>query len=279
MSFKWICPYCSMTQTVVRNQTDRTVSSIGIEGGAEGSIGIETSSIGCSNPDCLKTTVNATIGEVTYTNGYRLTGNGIILKQRLLPQGTAKPQPDYIPRALVDDYYEACLIRELSPKASATLIRRCLQGMIRDFAGIKKGKLIDEIKALRASVEDGSADRSITPETVDAIDHVRDVGNIGAHMEKDINLIIDVDPGEAQALIELVELLFEEWYVARNTRQKRLERIALIAEAKKAKKIAPQAPPTALDGQAPLSEEKVDGGVNALLGLVKALETKPDSTK
>ena len=31
---------------------------------------------------------------------------------------------------LMDDYEEACAIVNLSPKASATLSRRCLQGMI-----------------------------------------------------------------------------------------------------------------------------------------------------
>ena len=59
----------------------------------------------------------------------------------------------------------------------------------------------------------------MTPESVEAIDHVRTIGNIGAHMEKDIDLIIEVDPGEAQALIELIELLFEEWYVAKYERE------------------------------------------------------------
>lgn len=53
-------------------------------------------------------------------------------------------------------------------------------------------------------------------------------------MEKDINQIVDVDPGEAQALIELVEMLFEEWYSARWKRQQRLANIASISESKKA---------------------------------------------
>jgi hypothetical protein len=130
------------------------------------------------------------------------------------------------------DYHEACLIRDLSPKAAATLIRRCLQGMIREFAGISKATLYAEIAALRQAVDEGTADRSISPESVDAIDHVRGIGNIGAHMEKDINLIVDVEPGEAQTLIELVELLFEEWYVARHVRTERLERIATMARTK-----------------------------------------------
>ena len=36
---------------------------------------------------------------------------------------------------------------------------------------------------------------------------VRKVGNIGAHMEKDINVIVDVDPDEAQHLIGLITFL------------------------------------------------------------------------
>ena len=107
--------------------------------------------------------------------------------------------------------------------------------MIRDFCKIAKGTLDAEIKALKAVVDEGKAPAGVTIETVDAIDHVRSVGNIGAHMEKDINLIVEVDPGEAQALIGLIEMLFSEWYVAKHERQQKLARIAAIAAEKKAR--------------------------------------------
>lgn len=115
--------------------------------------------------------------------------------------------------------------------------------MIRDFCGIKKGRLIDEIEELRTRVNDGHAPKGVHEETVDAIDHVRKIGNIGAHMEHDINTIIDVDPDEAQTLIQLTELLFKEWYVARADRQRRLSRIATIASEKKQQKSEPTAAP------------------------------------
>jgi len=236
MAFNWTCPHCSMTQSVVDAQVAHPTSGLIISGQAEGSIGLGAMATGCANPECLRTTVDVTIGHVGYAaskGGYFLTGEGIVFSQRLLPQGSSRPQSDYIPQALRDDYYEACLIRDLSPKASATLIRRCLQGMIRDFASISKATLFAEITALRAAIDDGSADRAITVESVDAIDQVRGIGNIGAHMEKDINLIVEVEPGEAQTIIELVEMLFDEWYVARHVRQQRLKRIAKIATAKK----------------------------------------------
>jgi hypothetical protein len=104
--------------------------------------------------------------------------------------------------------------------------------MIRDFCGIKKSRLIDEIKELRKRVDAGDAPRGVQHDSIDAIDHVRGIGNIGAHMEKDINTIIDVDPDEAQRLIELTEMLFEEWYEARHRRELRLKKIGAIAAEK-----------------------------------------------
>lgn len=236
--FKWTCPYCNLVQTVTEGQQRFELSALFISDQAEGTLALRSRAIGCSNPECLRTTVHVLIGPAHHPNGrlQLIFNEDPIFSQYLLPQGVAKPQPDYVPEAIRDDYYEACLIRDLSPKASATLTRRCLQGMIRDFSGISKNRLIDEIMALREAVEDGTADRSITPETVDAIDHVRGVGNIGAHMEKEIDLIVPVDPGEAQALIDLVEMLFDEWYGARHRRRARLALIESIAGEKKALK-------------------------------------------
>jgi len=115
--------------------------------------------------------------------------------------------------------------------------------MIRDFCGISRKRLIDEINELRTRVESGNAPLGVLPDTVVAIDQVRGIGNIGAHMEADINVIIDVDADEAQILIELVELLFAEWYVAREARTNRLAKIKLIADDKAKQKQLP--PPTA----------------------------------
>jgi hypothetical protein len=167
----------------------------------------------------------------------------------LLPPSSAKPQPNCIPQPIRDDYYEACAIRDLSPKASATITRRCLQGMIRDFCSISKSRLIDEIRELRKRVDSGQGLLGVQPDTVDAIDHVREIGNIGAHMEADINVIVGVDPNEAQVLIELVELLFLEWYVARAARADRLANLKLIAEGKKSQQQVP--PALENDGEQP----------------------------
>jgi Domain of unknown function (DUF4145) len=101
--------------------------------------------------------------------------------------------------------------------------------MIRDFWKIQKDRLINEIKELKTLVD---------PLTWQAIDAVRKVGNIGAHMEQDINLIVEVDPLEAAKLIGLIELLMSDWYVARHNREEHLHAVVAIGEAKKEAKTA-----------------------------------------
>jgi hypothetical protein len=163
---------------------------------------------------------------------------GKLFSWELLPPSSARPQPEYIPPAIRNDYLEACLIRDLSPKASATLARRCLQGMIRDFCSISLKRLVDEVNELQRRVEEGKAPAGVQPDTLEAIDHVRKIGNIGAHMEADINVIVEVDPDEAQILIGLLETLFEDWYVSRHDRSERLAKIRAVGIAKEAAKLA-----------------------------------------
>ena len=64
------------------------------------------------------------------------------------------------------------------------------------------------------------------------LDGVRRLGNIGAHMEKDVNLIVDIDPGEAQKLIKLLELLMKDWYIARHNREELYNDILAIDQDK-----------------------------------------------
>lgn len=70
------------------------------------------------------------------------------------------------------------------------------------------------------------------PLTWKAIDAVRKIGNIGAHMEKDIDLIVDVDPDEASQLINLIEILIKDWYITRYEREKRLESVVELGKQK-----------------------------------------------
>lgn len=138
---------------------------------------------------------------------------------KLNPKFSCKKYPDYVPKAIREDYEEASEILAASPKAAATLARRCMQGIIRDFWGVSGKNLSNEIDLIKAQVD---------PEIWEALDSLRQLGNIGAHMEKDINLIVDIDPEEADSLLKFIELLIEEWYIAREKKHATLKAIPLI---------------------------------------------------
>ena len=70
----------------------------------------------------------------------------------------------------------------------------------------------------------------------EAIDALRSLGNLGAHPETDINIIVDVEPDEVSALIELVELFIEQTYIAGHEQQKKLDAVTALANAKKAER-------------------------------------------
>ncbi|MBI3500424.1 MAG: DUF4145 domain-containing protein [Bacteroidetes bacterium] len=227
MTFNWTCPYCDKKTTINRDNFSATENAMTIDN-SEGYRLIRNEWIVCPNEECKKITLTAVLHSYKYNNALNRWEKPDRLKHwRLLPGSFAKVFPDYIPVAIKNDYEEASAILELSPKASATLSRRCLQGIIRDFWRVSKARLVDEINAIEEKVD---------PLTWKSIDSVRKVGNIGAHMEKDINLIIDVEPKEAQLLLELIELLFEEWYIHRHERELKLKAIVGLAEKKEEQK-------------------------------------------
>jgi len=221
-SSSWICPFCNRPTTVTENDIKKGYSDLLVEN-ADGERRLIYQFIVCPNPDCKKITLKAWLHERAYDQ-YQNAKTGKMLKYwSLIPASNAKPFPEYIPAAIISDYNEACAIKDLSPKASATLSRRCLQGILRDFWGVKPRRLVEEIDEIKGKVD---------PLTWDAIDSVRGIGNIGAHMEKDINLIIDVEPQEAQLLIGLIEILIKDWYIAKHEREKHLKDIIAVAEQK-----------------------------------------------
>lgn len=217
--FKWQCPYCNRHTTIVDENYYSKIISLDIEN-SDGLRKVKPEFIVCPNGNCNKFTLTLNLYDTKTLNNTRIP-NSLLKKWNLIPSSGAKVFPDYIPQAIIDDYSESCLIRDLSPKASATLARRCLQGMIRNFWGVKKSRLVDEIDAIKEEVD---------PLTWGAIDAVRKIGNIGAHMERDINLIVDVEPNEAQLLIQLIETLMSEWYINDYERKQRMREIIQVSD-------------------------------------------------
>ena len=211
----YICPFCNQSQSyfsrltygAVDNQIYNESSGV-VKGYEEAYFSIYT--LSCTNQACHKRSVIA----INITSGKQID---------IYPQNVYRHFPDYIPQQIRDDYEEASQIIDKSPKAAATLLRRCLQGMIRDFWGVSEKRLIDEINAIKDKV---------TPSQWKAIDGLRHIGNIGAHMEKDVNLIVDVTSDEATKLLKLIELLLEKWYISRQEEEELYDSIVTIADEK-----------------------------------------------
>ena len=221
-SFAWRCPFCGHHSTIGDNNYSKRSDDFD-DNNKYGKRLVSWAAISCHNPQCREYTFSLSIhAQPRIVDGTYKPGD-VQYMWELVPPAQMKVLPDYVPEAVISDYKEACLIAALSPKASATLARRCLQGMIRDFWAVKPGRLVDEIKAIEKRVD---------ADAWEAIEAVRHVGNIGAHMENDINVIVDVEPEEAKLLIGLIESLVDEWYVSRHERKSRFSKLVSLADEK-----------------------------------------------
>jgi hypothetical protein len=136
--------------------------------------------------------------------------------------------PTEVPKAIAADYVEACLVLPLSAKASAALARRCLQAMLREN-GYKSTNLAKQVdRLLKAKV--------LPTHTHTTVDAIRNFGNFSAHPinDKTTLQIIDVDPEEAEWCLEILEALFDHFYVAPEAAKKK--KAALDAKLKAAGK-------------------------------------------
>ena len=119
-----------------------------------------------------------------------------------------KPCPPGVPENIKEDYEEACITLDLSPKASAALSRRCLQNLLRDAAKVKHNDLSKEIQEV---LDAGKLPSDLS----DAIDHIRTVGNFATHPLKSNSTgeILPVEPHEAEWNLEVLEELLDHYYV------------------------------------------------------------------
>jgi hypothetical protein len=136
-----------------------------------------------------------------------------------------KPEFNYrgsIPKEVVDsdivrDYMEACLVLGISTRASSALSRRCLQNIIEKNTNIKSVNLNKQIDSL---IESQNLPSSIT----DLLHAAREIGNISVHPIKDLksNEIIETDIEEAELILDIIESLFDYYYVmpAKNSERK-----------------------------------------------------------
>jgi hypothetical protein len=136
------------------------------------------------------------------------TGREITSTTLLFPKHRIKLVPSEVPSRFANDFKEANGTLEISPKASAALSRRCLQNLIRDQDKLQEKTLCEEIgKLLKAN--------KLPKYLADDLDSIRQIGNFAAHPIKDTNTgeIVDVEPGEAEWILQVLEELLLFYFV------------------------------------------------------------------
>ena len=137
------------------------------------------------------------------------------------PKTAGRPAPPAeVPNDFAEDYKEACLVIADSPKASAALSRRCLQHLLREKGGVKPGNLANEIQQV---LDSGKLPTYIS----EAIDAVRNIGNFAAHPLKDESSgeVLPVEPGEAEWNLDVLEALFDFYFVQPELLRKKRENL------------------------------------------------------
>ncbi len=132
----------------------------------------------------------------------------IVSTTLLFPKYPIKQVPDEVPEEFATEFREAHDTLSISPKASAALSRRCLQNLIRRQEGIVEKTLFSEIQQLLKK-------NKLPRYLADDLDAIRNVGNFAAHPIKDTNTgqIVEVEPGEAEWTLEVLDELLHFYFV------------------------------------------------------------------
>ena len=160
-----------------------------------------------SCPACQKLVVGFGSGAMTLNPGGRIFRPGAM--RLIRPKAISRaPIPPEVPEVFTADYAEACLVLGDSEKASAALSRRCLQNLLREKIGVKKGDLANEIQQVLDS-------KQLPSHLADDLDAIRNIGNFAAHPIKSSHTgeIVDVEPHEAEWSLDVLEGLFDFCFV------------------------------------------------------------------
>jgi hypothetical protein len=170
-------------------------------------------------------------GNITiFTNGKSNIGGELTNGDQVYPAiDKRKSLPNkYIPANIYSDYQEANLTLSVSPKASASLSRRCLEQILID-QGIKKNKLY---KMIESYINENNLQSDI----VDEFELLREFGNMGAHPKyNEAGEIVEVEESEAEFILTIIENLLDYCFIAKANRKEKIAKLNLKINSTKNK--------------------------------------------
>lgn len=220
------CPHCKVHVRFEEAQVERMQQSVKLNSyltiSTESAKQIALQAASC--PSCGMP-ILTTVYFYDYDESYREPMDTL-----LWPDTAARPIPPEVSEAapeLAEDFREAAVVFSKSKKASAALARRCLQFVLREKAGTKSRDLSRQI--------DEVLDQ-LPHELAQNLDAIRHIGNFAAHPMKSTvtGEIVQVEDGEAEWLLDVLEDLFDYYYVgpsrAASRRQLLNQKLAAIGK-------------------------------------------------
>jgi Domain of unknown function (DUF4145) len=213
------CPHCAINfhDNWVEGSVDRKAYIKSVAGREIDRTGWLYRTALCPNPKCSKLTIEiSALLSKPKPGSTREQINSLRKWRQVHPIGSNRgPVPSEVPKAIAADYVEASVVLPLSTKASAALSRRCLQAIL-NAHGFKGRDLAKQIDKLLKS-------RVLPMHIHKNVDVIRGFGNFSAHpiTDKTTLQIIDVEPHEAEWCLEILEALFDHFYVAPEAARKK----------------------------------------------------------
>lgn len=189
------CPHCTVAFNVEFDETETWQDT-------ETKEGYQVAYEHC--PDCHNLIVLLQYGKI---NKDRML-EPVTREELLFPKVVTRMVEPEVPADYSRDYLEAAGIINFSPKASAAVSRRLLQMILREHFKIQRPNLAQEIDAFLQL-------KDVPSYLSEAVDAIRNIGNFAAHPLKETatNTIVEVEPGEAEWLLEVLESLFDFAFV------------------------------------------------------------------
>jgi hypothetical protein len=131
--------------------------------------------------------------------------------------------PANLPQNIASDYTEASKLLSVSAAASSAFSRRCLQTILKNRGYLQK----DLAKQIDALLVETVAAKVVPHYITVRLDAVRNFGNLSAHEIENRKTaeIVDVEPGEAEWCLEIIEDLIEHYFVRPAVEQAKIDRL------------------------------------------------------
>jgi hypothetical protein len=225
---KAICPTCGISSLlIIRDEKAHALYNFD-----DDSRKYRATIANCANPDCNEIillwqrigfeTVQKTYEAYEEFHSWEEDEIRILSQEILLPKisSFSRQVAKEVPELYKNDFLEACNVLPISPKSSAAISRRLLQNILREHFKIVRPDLFHEIDEF---IKTQNAPSLLNKE----IDAIRKIGNFAAHPLKSTStgLIVDVEPGEAEWLIEVLEDLFDFAFVKPKESEEKLKRL------------------------------------------------------